>query len=59
MPTVLDSVFIPHGKKEGKGKEAKTYQAASPIDARIACPHAIQPLGLSELPETFLLHRSL
>lgn len=33
-----------------------TYHAPSAVDADVANPDAVQPLGLPELPETILLH---
>lgn len=36
--------------------KGQTYQASSRVDAGVARPDAVEPLGLGKLPETVLLH---
>lgn len=36
--------------------KGQTYQAPSRVDAGVARPDAVEPLGLGKLPETVLLH---
>lgn len=37
-------------------KQMVTYQSSGAVDAGIASPNAVQPLGLAELPQALLLH---